>query len=395
MRAGTAVRLVAGREISTRVRSKAFIWTTVALLVAIIGGSFVLSLLQDHEPDPITVGVSSSAPGLDAALGSAAATTGVEVETRVLDDAAGRQAVRDQDVAAYVETDGAAVTVVVHSTLDPALEPAMAILAQQLALDGAVADLGGDPAAVNQAVLGAAPAVETLGTPTAEVDTAQGLTGVVAGILIFVAIMSSGQMVSQGVVEEKSSRVVELLLSTIRPWQLIAGKVLGIGALGLAQVALYTAAGAGAAAALGLLDGAPVELGSAALWLVVWFVVGYAMYATLLGALSALVSRQEDVGNVITPVIMLLMIPYIIAVSVAPWDPDNTLVTVLSLIPLFSPILMPVRIAMGVAPGWEIALTLGLSVLLVAVLVLVGGRVYERAITRTGARVPLREALRG
>ncbi|MGO1318563.1 MAG: ABC transporter permease, partial [Cellulomonadaceae bacterium] len=116
---------------------------------------------------------------------------------------------------------------------------------------------------------------------------------------------------------------------------------------------------------------------------------------TLLGALSALVSRQEDVGNVITPVIMLLMIPYIIAVSVAPWDPDNTLVTVLSLIPLFSPILMPVRIAMGVAPGWEIALTLGLSVLLVAVLVLVGGRVYERAITRTGARVPLREVLRG
>lgn len=391
----TAVRLVAGREISTRIRSKALIWTTIIMLAAIVGGSLVVSLLQGREPEPTSIGVSDRSPELLAAVESAAATTGVEVEASAVDEAAGEQAVRDGDLDVLLRGSGDDLTVVVDEQLDPTLAPTMAILAQQLALDDAITQLGGDPAEVNQAVLGAEPTIEALNPPETEVNAAAGITGLIAGILIFIAIMTTGQMVAQGVVEEKSSRVVELLLSTIRPWQLIAGKVLGIGLLGIGQVVLYVAAGAGSAIAFGLLDGTDVQIGSAAVWLIVWFLLGYAMYAVLLGALASLVSRQEDVGNVIAPVTMMLMVPYLLAVTIAPWQPDNTLVVVVSLIPFFSPILMPVRIALGAAEVWEIALTVGLSVVLIVVLTWLAGKIYSRAVMRTGARVSIKEVLRG
>lgn len=390
-----AIRLVAGREISTRIRSKALIWTTIIMLAAIVGGSLVVSLLQDRESEPTSIGVSDRSPGLLAAVESAAATTGVEVETSAVDEATGEQAVRDGDLDVLVRGSGDDLTVVVDEQLDQSLAPTMAILAQQLALDDAITELGGDPAEVNQAVLGAAPTIEALNPPETEVDAAAGITGLIGGILIFIAIMTTGQMVAQGVVEEKSSRVVELLLSTIRPWQLIAGKVLGIGLLGIAQVVLYVAAGAGSAVAFGLLDGTDVQVGSAAVWLVVWFLLGYTMYAVLLGALASLVSRQEDVGNVIAPVTMMLMIPYLLAVTIAPWQPHNILVVVVSLIPFFSPILMPVRIALGAAEVWEIALAVGLSVVLIVLLTWVAGKIYSRAVMRTGARISIKEVLRG
>jgi len=265
-------------------------------------------------------------------------------------------------------------------------------LAQQEALSSAVTELGGDPGEVGREIAQAAPDVTAL-EPEPERDNAQIVAGFVAGILLFISLMTAGQLVAQGVVEEKSSRVVELLLATVRPWQLMAGKVLGIGVIGLSQVVLVVGAGAGTAALLGLVDASSINLGVTALWVIVWFVVGFTMYALALAALAALVSRQEDVGSVTAPVITLMMIPYLIGITIAPWDPTNPLVVWLSFVPFCAPMLMPMRIALGEVAPWEIALSLGLSLALIPVLVWLAGRIYSNAVLRSGGRIKLKDAL--
>lgn len=396
---GRAISMIAGREIVTRARSKSFIITTLVLVIGILAGGFVISLLQDQEAEPLAVVVDSADTGT--ALQAAAALTGTTLEVRESSGDLESQLV-DTDVVAHVAVDGDTVEVTVWQDLDPALGATVAALAERAALDSAISELGGDPDAVDAALREAAPTITPLEVPedgpdgagSGQVDPSQSILGLITGILIFIGLMMTGQMVAQGVVEEKSSRVVELLLATVRPWHLIAGKVLGIGALGLLQVALVGGSGALSAEAFGLLEQSPVRMGPAVGWLVVWFVLGYAMYAFILGALASLVSRQEDVGSVISPVMVVLVIPYMVGVSIAPYDPDSSIVVGLSYVPLFSPILMPIRSAMGSVEGWELALSLGLSVVLIALLVALAGAIYSRAIVRTGSRIPLREAFR-
>ena len=385
------VRLVAAREISTRARSKAFVWTTAVVLVLIVAGSALIGFLGGKEPEPLHVLVHDDVTAT--ALERAATSTGTLVETDVLGPLAGFPHLSDDDVLVGLAPDGT-VHVTVSTEVPSDLGPTLTVMAQQQALGAAITSLGGDPAAVDAAVLSAQPVVRTLEEPTKGPDLGASILGQVVGILIFVAIMTTGQMVAQGVVEEKSSRVVEILLATIRPAELIAGKVLGIGALGLTQVAAYVAVGAGSANAFGLLDGVDVDLWSAAGSTLVWFLLGYAIYALLFAAAGALVSRQEDVASVTTPILMMLMIPYAVGISVAPWDPTNTLVTVLSYVPFFTPLIMPMRSALGVAAPWEIVLMIVVCAALVALLVWVAGRIYGRAVLLTGARVPLREVLR-
>ncbi|GAA1406990.1 ABC transporter permease [Oerskovia paurometabola] len=388
-----AVSLVAGREISTRIRSKAFVWTTVALLVGVVLGGFLLSLVGDQGPAVQKVGVTSEVEALGSQLTAAGEAVGTEIQVSEVSEPEGRTQLADGDLDALVTGTPESFTVVVKEELGTTLTPVFTGLAQQAALAGAISDLGGDPSAVAQEIASAAPTVETL-EPTEVRDPAQIVTGMVGGILIFIALMTCGQLVAQGVVEEKTSRVVELLLATIRPWQLMAGKVLGIGAIGLIQLVVVVGGGVGTAFALGLVDASSVNLGATAAWVLVWFVIGFVMYSLALAALAALVSRQEDVGSVITPVLMLMMIPYIIGISIGPWDPENPLVVWLSYIPFCSPLLMPIRIALGTVETWEILLAVGLSLALVPVLVWLAGKIYSNAVLRTGGRVRLKDALR-
>jgi len=389
-----AIRLVAGREIMTRLHSKSFVWLTVILVAAVVLGGVVLNAAGSSGPTAERVGVTPQTAALAEPITATGSTLGTEVETvDVADDAAGEAQVRDGDLAVLVTGTADDPTVVVDTELSPGLTAVFTTLAQQTALSDAVADLGGDPAQVAGDIATAEPTVRTIGEPS-EFDPARYITGLVTGILLFMAIMISGQLIAQGVVEEKTSRVVELLLSTVRPWQLMAGKVLGIGLVGLGQVALVVVAGVGTALGLGLVDTSTIDLGTAAVWALVWFVVGFVSYALLMAGLGALVSRQEDVGAVTTPVTFLMVVPYIVGVSVAPWAPDNPLVVWLSYVPLCSPLLMPVRIALGSAETWEALLALGLSVAVVPVLVWLAAKIYSNAVLRTGARVRLKDALR-
>ncbi|BDZ42724.1 ABC transporter permease [Paraoerskovia sediminicola] len=392
--AGSAIRLVAGREIRTRVTSKAFIITTVLLVLAVVAGGFVLNLVQSSGPEGQRVGVVPSAAAVEAPLEAGAAETGTDITvTEVADEAAGEQAIRDGDLDAVVTGSAGDLGIVVESDVDGALWAVLSSVNQQAALDDAIRELGGDPASVAADVSAAEPTVTTL-EPEEEFDPARYVTGLATGILIFITLMTTGQLLAQGVVEEKQSRVVELLLATIRPWQLLTGKVVGIGAIGLMQVALVAGSGAATATALGLVDPGELDLGATAAWVVVWYVLGFLTYAFAIAGAASLVSRQEDVGAVIAPFTALMMIPYIIGVSLAPWQPDSPLVAWLSYLPFCGPLIMPVRIALDAAAPWEIGISLALSIAVVPVLVWFASRIYSNAVLRMGARIKVKDALR-
>ena len=388
-----AVRLVAGREIRTRFASKAFKITSGVMVAAVVGFVVVAKLVSGSD-SASTIGFAPSAAPLSAAFGSAAAAVGEEVTTSEVDPATGEQRVRDGDLDAYVSGDPASFQVIVKEDLSDDLRTAFTVLARQVALDDQIARAGADPAAVNAAVGAATFDLRTLDPPR-DYEGPRILLGFIVGILVYLAILMYGSMVAQGVVEEKANRIVELLLTTIRPVHLMIGKVLGIGAVGLAQMV--------ATVGVGVLAGFVVDAytfpssiaaGTAA-WAVVWFLLGYLMYALVFASLGALVSRQEDVGGVTAPAIMLIVLPYVAGVTILPSDPNNGLVALMSLIPFFTPMLMPIRFAFDVVPAWQLAVALPLTVVTIGALAWFAGRIYTNAVLRTGAKVKLRTAFRG
>ncbi|QAY61950.1 ABC transporter permease [Xylanimonas allomyrinae] len=387
-----AAWLVAQRELSTRLRQRSFLITTALLVVAVVAGIFVAHAASGGSSGTT---IAATDQGTASAVEQATSAAGVDATvTTVADRAAGEAQVRDGDLdVLVVPADGGTLTVVVDSTLDPTLQAVLDGVARQQVLAAQVGDLGGDPAAVEAAVGQAHATVDALDPPQ-ERDLTQVFAGYLVGIVMFMALMLCAQLVAQGVVEEKTSRVVELLLATVRPSQLMAGKVLGIGLVGLLQVALTVGAAAVAASATGLLDTSGLRVGSTVVWALVWFLVGFTTYALILAALAALVSRQEEVGAVTTPATMVMVLPYVFGISVLPWDPTNEIARILSLIPFFSPFLMPMREALGVTQPWELALALVAALVMLPVLVWLAGRIYSNAVLRTGARVRLRDALR-
>jgi ABC-2 type transport system permease protein len=330
---------------------------------------------------------------LAAPFQSVASAVGQTVTTSAVDETAGERQVRDGELDALVTGTPAGLRVVVKEDLPEDLRSALTVLARQIALNDQITRVGGDPAAVNSAV-DSVSFVLRIQDPPREHEDARLLLAIVVGILVYIAIVIYGQVVAQGVVEEKASRIVEILLTTIRPWQLMAGKVLGIGLVGLAQLAVVMVAGITTGYATDSFTFPSALVGSAALWAVVWFLLGYLVYALVFAALGALVSRQEDVGGVTAPALMLIVLPYVAGISILPADPDNEFVAVMSLIPLFAPMLMPMRSALDVAPVWQVVMSIGLTLLLIVVLVWLAARIYRNAALRMGGRVKIKDALR-
>jgi ABC-2 type transport system permease protein len=221
----------------------------------------------------------------------------------------------------------------------------------------------------------------------------QRIVAAVIGVgLLYGLLILFGQFVAQGVVEEKSSRVVELLLATMRPWQLLTGKILGLGVLGLAQIIVVVLVGVGGALAFDVVD-IPADLIGTAVTVVGWFVLGYALYASIFAVAASLVSRQEDLGTVLMPTSLVLVGAFVIGIQAAS-DPGGTLASVTSFVPGLSPLVMPVRQAAGQVALWEIALAVVLMLVAIALVVRLGGRVYSGALLRTSGKTKLREALR-
>lgn len=385
------VGLVAMREITTRVASKAFRILTAITALIILAVIIVLHIVSSGGPSVDNVGVTDAALGQP--LVASASAVGLNVHTQPVSEADGKAQVQDGKLDALVALDAnGKLTVFFQKSVDSQLQSATNVLARQVALDEQITRLHGNPAAVDQAVASAKTSVVTL-IPQPQYNT-QGIgIGIAAGALIYMTLLTLGQMVAQGVVEEKSSRVVELLLSTVRPWQLMAGKVLGIGAVGLIQVLVYGIVGLVAGSIFGVLPDISAA-GSAVVGLIVWYILGFLLYSLAFAGAGALVSRQEDAAGVVTPILMFVIAAWVVGITLVPSDPNNTVALVLSLIPMFAPTLMPMRIAMGVVPFWQYGLAVVLTAALIPAMLWLAGRIYRNGVLRTGARVKLSEALK-
>jgi ABC-2 type transport system permease protein len=213
----------------------------------------------------------------------------------------------------------------------------------------------------------------------------------VMSLVLLAALATYGQLVLTGVVQEKSSRVVEVLLARMSARDLLTGKVVGIGLLGLGQLAVTAAAALAATAVFDPVDIPAISVEVLA-WGLVWFVLGYAMYAMAYGAMGSLASRVEDASAVAAPATVLLIVGYWGSLVAVSDDPDGPWALAVSLFPATAPYAMPARIALGVTSWWEPLLAVTLAVAAVAGLVVLAGRIYTGAVLQTGATLNLREA---
>ena len=379
------VRLVAGREISTRIRDKGFLISSAVLLVLIIG-VMVLQVVLGAGESTTRIGVVGGDRTVTQALEQQGELTDSQVEVVELDDdAAARTAVEDEELdAALVYAAGARPELLVVSA-GGSTEDLVQNALVQLSISRQLADAG--------VQLDTSPAVDVVAIEDGGDDRTQATVVAFLGVsLLYFLFILFGQFVAQGVVEEKSSRVVELLLAAMRPWQLLAGKIIGLGVLGLLQIGALAVVGVAAAFAFDLVD-LPGQLIGTVLTVLAWFVLGYAFYAALYAVAASLVSRQEDLGSVLTPMTVLLIGGFLVALQGAQ-APAGALATVTSYVPGLSPMVMPIRQAAGEAAWWEVGISVLLTLAALAVIVRVGGRIYSGALLRTGGRVKLREALR-
>jgi ABC-2 type transport system permease protein len=389
-----SIWLVARREVLERGRSRGFI-LSVFLTTALVIGSFIAPTLLFGGDDVTRVGLVQPAPaGLTAALEASAAAAQQEIEIVPYPDRASAQAA--------LETDDAAVAVSVPLDLsgpgetiyqeerDALLDAIVAGAVIGLRVEAVLADSNVDQAAL---VAAQTPPSATELDPQTDADQARFLLANIGTILILVSIFSFGFTVLTGVVEEKQSRVVEVVLATVRPRDLLMGKVLGIGVLGLVQLAVFVLAGGAAALATDRLA-LPSTTPAAVLLLAVWFVLGYTLYSTTLGFLGALASRMEEASNASTPVTMVAMISYFVAIFAVVDDPDGTVARIATFLPPSAPMVVPLRAAFDAIPAWEIVVSIVVTLAAIYGLFVIGGRVYAGAALQTTGRMKLRDAWR-
>lgn len=239
------------------------------------------------------------------------------------------------------------------------------------------------------------PAISSRVIPAPEAGTAADeVLAAIAVILMFMSILAYGQWIGYAVVEEKASRVVEVLLGAIRPHQLMTAKVVSIGMLGLVQIAAVGGLGLGIGLATDRIE-LPAASGAVVAWILVWFLLGYAFYGSLYAAGGSLASNTQEAGSVIGPMSILVGIGYVMGLITVQGGVDTTLIRVASQIPLWAPMLMPARIARGWAEGWEIALSVGLMLIAGYATIRLAGRIYLGGVARATSKLGWREAFRG
>ena len=380
----TAIRLVVGREVEARVANRSFVLGTLVSAAIIVGLLWFLapSTSQPHSTVAVA-GTTVSEIVPDAASGT--------VEWRgTADEASARHLLAGKDVDAALIVDGARTHLLTRNDTAPSVRDSVTAMVQRWATMRALHARNVDMGGFARDVATSLPQVEVV-DPTAA-DGAE--IGVVVGIVtvLFFQLFAYGMMVSQGVVEEKSTRVVEVLLSTLTPLRLMVGKVLGIGVAGLIQLVVFGGAALGTVAFGHVL---PSQFPAASTILVAlgWFFLGYLFFAFLFAAAGSLVSRVEDVSATVMPILLLVLVPYGVTVAACA-DLSSSWVQVIRYLPPFSMLMMPVEVSAHAAGWGENAIAVVLMITAIWALAATASRVYGRSILRVGMPVRWREALR-
>lgn len=415
---GAPARLaaVARREFLERVRSRTFLVGTVLGPVVMAGVLLVPSLVMSRQRgEPLRIAVLDVQGGLGRAVEDSLARRraagsprfevrpappGPEAEAR----AALRQAVIAGTLDGYVylpvdalersaaEYHGRNVSNLMDiGLLDTAVEEAL--VASRLASAGLSAD---QVRGITQRL--DLKTVRLSASGDREDRGASFMLSMLLMTLLYTALLMWGAAVMNGVIEEKASRVVELVVSSLPTWSLFAGKLLGVGGAGLAQFAVWgasLAALSAAAAPLALAAGARLPEVSPLLVaaFVACFLVGYFLYGGLYAAVGAAVNSPQEAQPLVFPVMAPLLAAFVFFPTVL-GSPDSALSTWLSMVPLFAPLLMFLRVAASPPPAWQLLLCLGLSLAAVTAVVWVAARIYRVGILMYGKRPTLPELLR-
>jgi ABC-2 type transport system permease protein len=379
--------LVARREMRERSRSRAFLISLV-LMAVIVAAMLVVPALLSSGGGARNIGLAGSAPpALAAAIAGQADAAGMMARVHhYASVAAGEQAVRQGRADVLV---AAAQRLEWPGRADPQLKAVVTSAIQLVTVRERAAAAGIGPGAA-ASLLAPVPVTSVELGHVAGRSPADETAVTVMTLVLFFCISIFGSMVLTGVLEEKASRVVEVLLARIPARALLAGKIAGIGLLGLAQIGVTALAALIAAAAVPSIH-LPAVRGAVLAWAVVWFVLGYALYATVYGALGSLGSRVEDAQSVAGPVMVILPVAYFASFLMIA-QPASAAARAISYFPLTAPMAMPARIAMGAAAWWEPVTAAILTLATTAALVLLAGRLYTNAILHTGPRLSLKDA---
>jgi len=391
------IRLVAVREINQRLRAKSF-YISTGLLVLVILAVGVISRLAGGDDAPAQIDVAVVA---DASVGTVEpddVVAAVQASAAVVDRGATVEFFDDLATAEAALRDGD-FDVVLHPAEQQALfhddvdDEVLAVAQQawaQVEVRARLGDAGLEPQQITEA-LAVAPLAPQVLDGDDETSGVAVLTGTLAAVLLFLSLQTFGTYVLTGVVEEKSSAVVEVLLVRARADQMLAGKIIGIGVAGLAQLVLAIVASMVSLAISGA--SVPAEVWSALPMTLVWFLGGFALYSTLFALAGSLVSRQEDAQAAAAPIMYALVAAYML-VFIFGYVPDSTASTVMSLIPPITPLLMPMRMAAGAASVVEVVVAVVLLLGTTMAAWKLAARIYEQVLLHRGSRVTWKDATR-
>ncbi|MCE2527007.1 MAG: ABC transporter permease [Actinomycetia bacterium] len=389
-----AIRLVMGREIRERSRSGAFI-ASVAITLLLVAAVLFLPLIFADDDVHYELGVVGE--GNQAVIDSALA----------LANSPGRDVRTSIDVIPFSSRDAA------ERAADTEEVDGVLMDGREFVVRGARGEAGGDLESLLQrgarsvqieslVASGAGQVVEILTSAPLDVRSLSGADtdenserSIIAFgglMLLYMAVLLYGSLILTGVTEEKTNRVVEVLLAAFQPWQLLAGKILGIGLLGLCQFVGTVVLAMVGIELTGVVD-LPAFPVDSLLVLLLWFVLGYSLFAVMFGAAGALVSRAEDAQGVVAPISLVAVAGFFIAIQ-AVNNPTSTLSVVTTFIPPTAPFVVPVRFAFQAVPLWQMAVSVAIMVLTIVVMTRLAGRVYLGGLLRFGSKVGIREAFR-
>jgi ABC-2 type transport system permease protein len=365
--------LVVRREIRERLRSRMFQVST-AISVLVVAGAVILPALN-RNPFNSTVDVG---------------VVGRPVETVRKELDAMKHIVRSPVRVVQEPNESAALDKLKHGKLDLAVVGSREVVVRQ-------GDATSDRMQVAStlsflpAFTGRPIPLRAVGAPRPQ--NAGRFTAFLGIILTYTFVAIYGGMVLNGVAEEKSTRVAEVLLSAVRPNELLTGKVFGIGTVALLQglITALAAFAAGAVVGTNVLESSSLGLIGATLG---WFLLAYAFYSFVNAAAGSLVSRQEEASSMAFPIQMPLLVGYLATIGALGNGDDSRLLRILSFLPPTAPVTMPIRIAIGAAKPWQVAVSITLLIVGIVAVSRLASRVYARSILRTGKRLRWRQALR-
>jgi ABC-2 type transport system permease protein len=378
-------RLVAGRSITENLRSKTFKIVTAALLLISVAGVVVPQLLEQDETSYTLATIGRTAE-VAAAVDRAAEAAGLDVAYLARDDEdAVVRAVEDGEADAGLAGDVLYTPQRGESTFPVLVSQSVVAIAVSQHL----ADAGLSPDQVaglqeirppEQVVVGGAE------------DAGRADAGFLVGIVLYLAVTFAGSAIATAVATEKSTHISEVLLAVLRPSQVMVGTVLAVGAVTLGQLLILTTP---LAVAVRYTDsiGLPATAGADIAMAVVWFLLGFLLYAFLFAAAGALVNKMNEVSATITPITLILLTGYLIGVFVTTSDSEGPASVAASLFPFTAPLVMPIRWAAGDVPGYQLVLAMLFTAATAALLAGVASTVYRRALLITGRRAKLREVV--